>query len=200
MRKATPCRGQRVHQLELGAGNAGLAVGKVLNVRRAHVGDHAPVGRGNQRQRGDLAGVVHAHLDHRDLVLRLQAQQLQRQAEAVVQIALGLEHVELCAQRRGNRFLGGGLAGRAGDGHHAPAPLAAHVRGQGLQRKQRVFGDEQRHGQRGVGQRGHPRARNHRGHGSALRCAAATKSWPSSRSPRTAKNSSPGATVRESIE
>jgi hypothetical protein len=139
-------------------------------VRRADVGDHAPVGRGDQGQGGDLAGVVHAHLDDRDLVLGFEAQQLQGQAEAVVEIALRLEHVELCAQGRGNRFLGGGLAGRAGDGHHALAPSAANVRGQGLQRAERIFGDEQRHGQRGVGQRGHSRARDHRGHSSAFHC------------------------------
>ena len=35
----------------------------------------------------DLAGVVHAHLDDCNLVLGLQAQQLQRQAEMIVEIA-----------------------------------------------------------------------------------------------------------------
>ena len=112
--------------------------------------------------------MVHAHLDDRNLVIRLQAQQLQRQPKAVVEIALRLQHVELRAQRRGNRFLGRRLAGRAGDGHHALAPLAANVCGQGLQGEQWVFGDQQRRGQRGVGQRGHARARDHRGHGSAF--------------------------------
>ncbi len=163
MRKIDAIGRQRVHQLEFRAGDAGLAVGKVLNVRRAHVGDHAPVRRGYQRQGGDFAGVVHAHLDDRELVLRFEAQQLQRQAKAIVEIALGLEDVELCAQSGGNRFLGGGLSGRAGDGHHALAPLAANVRGQGLEGDERVFGDEQRRGQRGVRQGGDPRARNHRG-------------------------------------
>ena len=75
-------RGQRGHQFELGAGDAGLAVGEVFNVRRADVGDHAPVGRGDARQRGDFARVVHAHFDDGDLVLRHQAQQLQGQAES----------------------------------------------------------------------------------------------------------------------
>ena len=117
---------------------------------------------------GDLAGVVHAHLQDRIFVFRLQPQQLQRQAEAVVQIALGLEHVELRAQRRGHGFLGGGLARRAGNRHQPPAPLAAHMRGQRLQRRQRVFGNQQRSGQRRVGQRGHQRARNHRRYGPAL--------------------------------
>ena len=58
------CR-QRGDQLEFGAGDAGLAVRESLNVRGAHVGDHAPVGSGDPGQRGDFAGVVHAHLHHR---------------------------------------------------------------------------------------------------------------------------------------
>ena len=34
-----------------------------------------------------------------------------RQAECVVEIALGLEHVELCGERGGDGFFGGGFAG-----------------------------------------------------------------------------------------
>ena len=120
-------RGQRGDQLEFGASNARLALGKIFNVRGADVGDHAPVGRGDARQRGNLAGVIHAHLDHGEFVLRHEAQQLQGQAEIVIQIALGFEDAELCAERGGDGFLGGGFPGRAGDGHHAPAPLAAHM-------------------------------------------------------------------------
>ena len=161
-------RGQRCNQFEFGAGNAGLALFEVLNVRRAHVGDHAPVGRGDARQGGDLAGVIHAHLDDGDFVLRREAQQLQGQAEAVVEIALGLEDVELCAQRRGHGFLGGGFSRRAGDGDDEPAPLAANMRGQRLQREERIFGDEKRTGERGIGQGSDARARHDGGDGSAL--------------------------------
>ncbi len=159
--------GQRGDEFELGAGDAGLAFGEVFNVRGADVGDDAPVGRGDAGERGDFAAVVHAHFDDGDFVLGLEAQQLQRQAEGVVEIALRLEHAELCGERGGDGFLGGGFAGRAGDGDDAPAPLAAHMRGQRLQGEQRIFGDEQRHGQRGVGQRGHARARDDGGDGAA---------------------------------
>ena len=76
--KGNAVRGQRLNQFEFGARDAGLALFEVLNVRRAHVGDHAPVGRGDARQRGDLAQVIHAHLDDGDFVFRHQAQQLQR--------------------------------------------------------------------------------------------------------------------------
>ena len=77
---------QRGYQFELGAGDAGLPVGKTLNMRGADVGDHAPIGRGNPGQRGDLARVIHAHLDHGVLVLRLNAKNLERQAVSVVQV------------------------------------------------------------------------------------------------------------------
>ena len=51
---------QRGHQLELGARDAGLTLGKVLDVRRANIGHNAPIGRGNARQRRDLTRMVHA--------------------------------------------------------------------------------------------------------------------------------------------
>ena len=112
--------------------------------------------------------MIHAHLDDGKVVLGLQAQQLQRQAVRVVEIALRLEHLETRAQRGGYGFLGGGLSGRAGDRDDLLPPLAAHVRGQRLQGEQRIVGNEERHGQRGIGQRGHARPRYHRGNGSAL--------------------------------
>ena len=62
----------------------------------------------------------------------MKAQQLQRQAESVVEIALRFEHAELCAESGGYSFFGGGFSGRAGDGDNATAPLAAHMRGQRL--------------------------------------------------------------------
>ena len=76
--------------------------------------------------------------------------------------------MELCGERRGNGVLGGGFAGRAGDGDNAPAPLAAHMRGQRLQGEERIFGDQQRAGERGIGQGGGTGARDHGSDGSAL--------------------------------
>ena len=98
----------------------------------------------------------------------MQAQQLQGQPEVVVQIALRFEDAELCAEGRGDGFLGSGFAGRAGDGHDAPAPLAADMRGQRLQGSERIFGDEQRMGQRGIGQGSDAGARDDCGDGAAL--------------------------------
>ena len=163
-----PVCGKRLDQLELGACNACLAIGKVLNVRGANIGDDAPVGHGDARQRGNLARVVHAHLDHGKFVLRHQAQQLQGQAKAVVQVALRFENAKFCAERRSNGFLGGGFSRRARDGNDAASPLAAHMVGQHLHRSERVFGDEKRMGERGIGQGSGTRARNDSGHGAAF--------------------------------
>ena len=57
----------------------------------ADVGDQADVGRGDLRQARDLAGRVHAHLEHRDRLVAGQAQQRQRQADEIVLVGVGLE-------------------------------------------------------------------------------------------------------------
>ena len=94
-----------------GAGNAGLAFDEVLNVRGADIGDDTPLRRGDAGKRGDFSEMVHAHFNHGDFVFGLQAQQLQGQAEGVVEIALRLEDIELCAEGCGYGFLGGGFSG-----------------------------------------------------------------------------------------
>ena len=63
-------------ELELGARDAGDSVREELEMHGCDVGDDAPVGLGDLRERGDLAGVIHAHLEHGDLVLRLKAEQV----------------------------------------------------------------------------------------------------------------------------
>ena len=134
--------GQRFDQLVLGARNAGLRA-EALQMRQADVGHHAIIGRGNPRQGGDLARVRHAHLDHRDLVLGLQAQQLHRKSEMIVQISQRLQHVELRAQHVRNAFLGGGLARRAGHGDQLFAPQPPRRRAQVLQRQRGVGNHDQ---------------------------------------------------------
>ena len=66
-------------------------------------------GAAMRRERGDFAGVIHAHLNDGDFVLGLKAQQLQRQAESVVEIALRFQDVEFCVERGGDGFFGCGL-------------------------------------------------------------------------------------------
>ena len=84
-------------------------------------------------------------------------------------------------------------------GHHAPAPLAAHVRGQRLQGASGSSAISSGAARAASGREA-TRARETTAATAPRSSAAATKSCPSSRSPRTAKNSSPGATVRESME
>ena len=112
-------------------------------VRVAHVGHDAPVRRSDPAQRRDFARVRHAHLDHRNLVFRLKLEQLQRQAEVVVQVALRLQHAKRVAEHRRNGFLGRGLSGAAGHRHDALAPMAAHGRSQRLQCDQRIVSHHQ---------------------------------------------------------
>ena len=52
----------------------------------------ATVGPRELREVADLAQMVHAHLDHRVAVLVAQAQQRERHADVVVEIAGGGEH------------------------------------------------------------------------------------------------------------
>ncbi len=84
--------GQALHQLIFGACNARHAIGKILSVGTADVGDDPPIGVSNASQGRDFAGVRHAHLDHGNLMLRLQFQQLQGHAEFIVQVSLRLEN------------------------------------------------------------------------------------------------------------
>ena len=67
------------------------------------------------------------------------AQQHHRHAELVVEVAAGREHARASArERRGGQLLGGGLAGRAGDGDDAAAPALPVRRGQIAERARGV--------------------------------------------------------------
>ena len=116
--------------------------------------------------------MIHAHLDHGELVLGLKAQQLQWKAKAVIQIALRPEHVEFRAKRCGNRFLRSGFTCRAGDADDVLAPLAAHMRREGLHGGEGVLCDEQRNRQGGVGQASNPGTRDDSGNRPALACGS----------------------------
>jgi hypothetical protein len=86
--------------------------------------------------------VRHAHLDHCDLVLGFQLQQLQRQSEMVVQIALRLQHEMPTPQNMGNYFLGRRLTCGTGYPNQRLAPQFPHGRGKLLQREKRIIHGE----------------------------------------------------------
>ena len=113
-------------------------------MRIPHIRYHAPVRRGDVAQRRNFTRGGHPHLHHRRFVLRSKIQQLQRQAEVVVQIPLRLQHPELCPQYCSNRLLRRRLTRRARYRHHAPAPVPPHCCRQRLQRLQRIIHQQQR--------------------------------------------------------
>ena len=55
--------------------------------------------------------MIHAHFKHCDFVLRLEAQELQRHAKVVVEIAGGLQDLELFSEDSGDALLRCRLAG-----------------------------------------------------------------------------------------
>ena len=102
--------GERVDKFFLGAGDAFDAVGEELEVHGADVRDDSPSGLRDGAEGGDFAGVVHAHFDDSNLMFGFQAQQLQRDAEVVVEIAGGFENVEAGGEDFGDGFFGRGFA------------------------------------------------------------------------------------------
>ncbi len=104
-------------------------------------------------QVGDLAGVVHAHLDHGGAMTGAQPQQHQRQADVVVEVADGGQHrfhrlqivaTLMLAQDGGAHLLDRGLAIAAGDADQRQIELAPPVTGQAAQRQAGVGHAQQR--------------------------------------------------------
>ena len=109
------------------------------NVRLAHVGDQAAGGLGDLHQRGDLARGGRAQLDHGRARPGVDAEEGERHADMVVQVAVGINGFVLAGHHGAHQFLRGGLAVGAGDADHGDIELAAVVGGQILQRFQHVF-------------------------------------------------------------
>ena len=99
--------------------------------------------------------------------LGLESQQLQGQAETVVQVAARLEYIELRAECGGHGFLGCGFACGAGNGDNAFTPAAADMCRKGLQGGKWIFCDEQWQGQHCIGKCGHTGTRDDSGHSAA---------------------------------
>ena len=99
----------------------------------------AIVGRAKRRELRGLAAMVHAELDHRGPVLAPQAQQRERQADRVVEVAFGGEHVvgtEGLAQDRREHLLHRGLAVAAHHHGERHLELRPPVGGEPPQRRQ----------------------------------------------------------------
>ena len=114
-----------------------LHAGHELLVLALRVVDQRHRRTGNPRQRGDLARMVHAQLDHSQPVRRIQPQQCQRQADLVVQVALGCQRrLRLPGpQDRRDHLRHGSLAVASGDGDQRQLEARAPAGGQLTQRQ-----------------------------------------------------------------
>ena len=81
-------RSQACDHLALGARHA-LEAAETFEVLGSGVGDHADRGTRDAHQRGNFAGVVGTHLHYREAMLGGQAQQRERHADVVVEVAAG---------------------------------------------------------------------------------------------------------------
>jgi hypothetical protein len=108
------------------------------------IGDQGHGRRADRGQVGDFTGMVHAHLDHRRTVRGIQAEQRERQADVVVQVAARRQHgiAELRLEDGCDHFLGCRLAIRAGNGDHRQREAGAPGGGEAAQPEAGVIDDD----------------------------------------------------------
>ena len=110
-----PARRQRLDQLRLRLRDA-LDRAEELEVDGADRRDDPHVRPRDLAELGDLPEAAHAHLDDRDLGVRLELAERQRKADLVVLASLGRHGARVRPAKRGEDVLGRGLRGRARDG------------------------------------------------------------------------------------
>ena len=105
-----------------------LHAAELLEVCGADVEDRAHARLGDTAELRDLALAVHRHLQHRDLVVALQAHQGEGQPLAGVQVSRAVVRAEVGVERRRRQLLRRGLSHRPRDACHAntaaPPPVA----------------------------------------------------------------------------
>ncbi len=138
--------GQAGEDLALGAGHR-VDRAETREVRALGVIDEGDRGAGETGQIVDLARAVHAHLDDRRMVRRMQLEQRQRHADVVVEVARCRQHrmlAEIRAQDGGAHLLDGGLAIAAGDADQRDVEARAPVGGELAEGQPRVGDADQR--------------------------------------------------------
>ena len=108
------------HNLHFRLADAILGAQK-FNVGGADVDNHRYVRTGNVRKVGNLAKVVHAHLQHGSFGILRHGQHRHGHPDVVIVIGRGLAGDVSLLQHGGDHFLGGALAHGAGDRHHLRA-------------------------------------------------------------------------------
>jgi hypothetical protein len=134
--------------------------GHELEMLALRVVDQGHRRSGDRRQPRDLAGMVHAELDHCGAVRRPQPQQGQRQADVVVEVAFGGEAgVALPGtEDRGDHLRHRGLAVAAGHRHQRQDEAPAPGRGELAESEARVRhleAGQPGFGEAALGERGH---------------------------------------------
>ena len=117
-------RAQPLEDFQLRAADA-LPRAEELDVRGADIRDDRDIRARRRRHPGQLAEVVHAHLEHGRARRFFDAQHGQRHADLVIQVALGLEGLAVLPQHGGDHLLGRRLADRAGHADHPCGHLRA---------------------------------------------------------------------------
>ena len=117
----------------------------------ADVGDHGHVGLGATAQPLDLTQAPHAHLHHQGTGGGIGLQQGEWSPHIVVLVAAAGHHRPQGSQGGADQFAGGGLAGRARDGHHRNPEAAAPETAEFLVGQQRVVHEPHRPAEGGQG-------------------------------------------------
>ena len=94
-------------------------------MRSSDVGDHGHIRLRRAAEAIDLPQTAHAHLHHHGRTLRTGLEQRERDTDVVVFIAAAGHHRTERSQGGTDQLTGGGLAGRAGHGHHRRLQAAA---------------------------------------------------------------------------
>ncbi len=119
-------RAQALEDLGLGLGDR-VDRREALEVDGGDLRDHRHVGERHAGERADLAGRRHADLHDRRRVLGPQAQDRERHAEVVVEVALRAQHGAARLEDARRHVLRRGLADRARDGDERDRRAASHV-------------------------------------------------------------------------
>ena len=137
-------------------------------MHRSDVRDDADVRSRDLRQEGDVAALVHTHLEDGAIVIGRESEEGERDADLSVQVGFALEDVEARAEDGRNQLFAGCLADAAGDADHAKVGRrAAAVRGYRLEglgaarylEGACIFGQRQRPLDDGASRTGSDRAR-----------------------------------------
>ena len=100
---------QGLNNFVLGAGDVPERI-KELQMYGSNTSHYGQIMMRQSSQRPNFACVVHAHFNYGNIVFRLEFEQLQRQADVVVEVAGALHHPQARHQQMGEDFFGRGLS------------------------------------------------------------------------------------------